>query len=77
MSYKKYNRQLVVITTSYDLFHYALLQKIQQQWDKTGNDIIGISNDKMYRIFSGKQKDLQTLFDMAEFMEWHLTINLY
>jgi hypothetical protein len=56
-------------TGSYDDFYNSLLIKVQSNWNKSGNDLIGISIDKMYRLFSGKQKDFETLVLMAEFMD--------
>jgi len=53
----------------YDEFYEILLQKVKTNWQRGGNLILGLSDSKVSRIFSGKQKDFGTLVKMAEFME--------
>lgn len=68
MIYYKKGATALAESTNFDTFYLQIMQLMRKHWDKSGNDIIGISNDKMYRIFSGKQKDFETLIKMAEFM---------
>jgi len=42
---------------------------VKTNWQRGGNLILGLSDSKVSRIFSGKQKDFGTLVKMAEFME--------
>jgi hypothetical protein len=69
MIYYKDGANSLAESTNISAFYMQLLQLVQESWNKSGNSLIGISNDKMYRIFSGKQRDFETLVKMAEFMK--------
>lgn len=69
MIYYKENADSLAESTKYDSFYEQLLQLVKDNWNKIGNDLVGISEAKMYRMFSGKQKDFETLMLMAEFMK--------
>lgn len=69
MIYYKGKADYLAKSTKYSDFYLQLLKLVKDNWNKTGNSLIDISDDKMYRLFSGKQKDFGTLVLMAEFMD--------
>ena len=70
MCYEKKEPQYFAHSTNFEAFYDKVLEKVQKDWNhKLGNDILGLSNDKAYRILSGKQKDFKILSDMAELMQ--------
>jgi len=56
------------VSANYNDFYNQLLQKVQNNWNRIGNDILGLSDSKVSRLLSGKQKDFGTLVMMAEFI---------
>lgn len=69
MIYYKEGAKSLAESTNFDEFYLQVLQIVKDNWDRKGNRLIGISDDKMYRLFSGKGKDADTIFKMAEFMQ--------
>lgn len=64
---------------NFDKFYDHILSIVKSKWNKIGNELIGISDDKMYRILSGKQRDFETIYRMADFMKidiWFMTEDL-
>jgi hypothetical protein len=76
MTYSKYNDNSFAIYANYSDFYEALLQKVQRNWNRSGNKILGLSDSKVSRLFSGKQKDAEVLILMAEFMQYRLLFNI-
>ena len=62
---------------NYNDFYEALLQKVKIKWNRMGNDILNLSDSKVSRLFSGKQKDIEILIMMAEFMQMKFIFNYY
>ena len=69
MIYYKDGANSLAESTKISEFYLQLLQLVKDNWKKSGNSLIEISDDKMYRILSGKQRDFETLVKMAEFMK--------
>lgn len=69
MPYNKNNKHFFAESENYSAFYAKLLEIVKNNWQRTGNQILNLSDDKSYRILSGKQKDFETLVEMAEFIQ--------
>ena len=67
--YKICDSKYFSITANFDTFYDEILQKVKKNWKRTGNQILGLSDAKVSRLFTSKQKDFETLILMAEFMQ--------
>ena len=63
-------------TANYDEFYDIILQKVRNNWNRYGNQILGLSDSKVSRIFNSKQKDVETLFKMAALMQIKLEFKI-
>ena len=61
---------------NYEKFYAHLLQKVKNNWSRSGNEFLNLSDAKVHRIFTGKQKDFETLVQMAEFMQFRIEFRL-
>lgn len=61
--------------SNYEKFYDALLQKVKNKWKRIGNDFLGLSDAKVHRLFTGKQKDIEKLIEMAEFMQINIRLS--
>ena len=62
--------------SNYEKFYIHLLQKVKNNWKRVGNEFLNLSDAKVHRIFTGKQKDFETLIQMAEFMQMRIEFKL-
>ena len=62
--------------SNYEKFYIHLLQKVKKNWKRVGNEFLNLSDAKVHRIFTGKQKDFETLIEMAEFMQMRIEFKL-
>jgi len=77
MIYYKNNRNSFAESANYDTFYLRVLQIVEENWKRSGNELIGLSDSKVSRLFSGKQKDFETLIKMAEFMKLYFSFKLF
>ncbi len=68
MIYYKEGAHSLAESAQFDDFYCQLLQIVKDNWKRIGNEILGLSDSKVSRLFSGKQKDFETLIKMSEFM---------
>jgi hypothetical protein len=67
--YRTAEPKYFAITANFDEFYDKVLQKVKKKWDRAGNEILGLSDSKVSRLFSGKQRDFETLEKMAGLMQ--------
>ena len=77
MVYYKDNKEYFAQSNNYDEFYCKVLQVVSENWKRTGNSILGYSDSKVSRLFSGKQKDFEMLIEMAEFMKMTFSFKMY
>lgn len=58
-----------IVSSDFNEFYSEVLQKVKKNWKRTGNSILGLSDAKVSRLFTGKQKDFETLLKMAGLMQ--------
>lgn len=68
-NYKINSPEYFAKTANFETFYSTVLQKVKKNWNKIGNELIGISDAKMYRLFNRTQDDFETLLKMAEFIQ--------
>lgn len=66
---RSYNISQSNTFSNYDNFKASVFQKVKRGWKRAGNEYLGIDDAKVHRIFTGKQKDFDTIMRMAEFMQ--------
>jgi hypothetical protein len=68
MIYYKEGKNNLTESANFSTFYLRLLKVVRDNWKRTGNSVLGLTDSKVSRLFSGKQKDFETLLGMAEFM---------
>lgn len=68
MNYNNKQINYIAVSENYDVFYDSILQIVKNDWRRVGTEILGLSDSKVSRLFTGKQKDFDTLFKMAKFM---------
>ena len=64
----RYIKNNEVSFSDYEKFKGYVFQKVKKNWKRAGNEFVGLDDNKLYRILSGKQQDFDTIMKMAEFM---------
>jgi hypothetical protein len=77
MIYYKNNRNCFAESLEYDTFYLQVLQIVKDNWKRTGNELLGLSDSKVSRLLSGKQKDFKALVKMCEFMKLDFSFKLF
>lgn len=76
MNYNKLKGKEFSHYENFDEFYSELLQKVRNNWNPIGNQILGLDKSKVSRIFKEQQKDADTLFRMAALMQINIMFGI-